>query len=240
MSWLEDSNNIMVDRKSTWQPGRFLQTLAFFEACGYFNPMVRGLQRIIGGSSSAVPTPVPTPEGPNLFDFSQATEDQVACWGALDDVVMGGVSQSQLTLTEGVGRFTGVVSTDNSGGFASIRTRNVDPPFNLAGFQGLILRVRGDGQRYKFFLRDSPGWDAIAYGYAFNTTPGEWLTITIPFTQLTPVFRAKRQPQAPPLDCARICSLQLMLSKFEYDRDLNPHFKPGSFCLDMATIRAFT
>lgn len=230
----------MVDRQSTWKPGRFLQTLVFFEACGYFNPMVRGLQRMIKGSSAPVPTPFPTPEGPNMFDFSQATEDQVACWGALDDVVMGGVSQSQFTLTEGVGRFTGVVSTDNSGGFASIRTRNFDPPLNLSGFQGLVLRVRGDGQRYKFFLRDSPGWDAIAYGYAFNTTAGEWLSIPIPFSQLTPVFRAKRQPQAPALNPATICSCQLMLSKFEYDRELNPHFKPGSFYLDIATIRAFS
>jgi hypothetical protein len=175
-----------------------------------------------------------------LFDFSQATEDQIAGWGALDDVVMGGVSQSQLTLAEGVARFTGVVSTDNSGGFASIRTRNFDPPLNLSGFQGLVLRVRADGQRYKFFLRDSPGWDAIAYGYAFNTTAGEWLSIPIPFSQLTPVFRAKRQPQAPALNPATICSCQLMLSKFEYDRELNPHFKPGSFYLDIATIRAFS
>jgi len=230
----------MVDRQSTWKPGRFLETLAFFEACGYFNPMVRGLQRMIRGSNPPVPTPFPTPEGPNLFDFSQATEDQIAGWGALDDVVMGGVSQSQLTLAEGVARFTGVVSTDNSGGFASIRTRNFDPPLNLSGFQGLVLRVRADGQRYKFFLRDSPGWDAIAYGYSFDTTPGEWLSIPIPFSQLTPVLRAKRQPQAPALNPATICSCQLMLSKFEYDRELNPHFKPGSFYLDIATIRAFS
>ncbi len=230
----------MVDRKSTWDPGRFLQTLAFFEACGYFNPVVRGLQRMIGGSGAPGPAGFSPGQGPNLFDFSQSGSEQIACWAALDDVVMGGVSQSQLVLMEGMARFSGLVSTDNSGGFASIRTRNFDPPVNLSGFQGLVLQLRGDGQRYKFFLRDSPGWDAIAYGYSFDTTPGEWLSVSIPFSQLTPVFRAKRQPQAPALNAATISSFQLMLSKFEYDRELNPHFRPGSFCLDMAIIRAFS
>lgn len=230
----------MVDRKSTWNPGRFLETLAFFEACGYFNPVVKRLQRMIRGSSLPGPGPFSPGEGPNLFDFSQPSDEQIACWAPLDDVVMGGVSYSQLVLTEGVARFSGVVSTDNSGGFASIRTRNFDPSVNLSEFQGLVLQLRGDGQRYKFFLRDSPGWDAVAYGYSFDTTPGEWLSVSIPFSQLTPVFRAKRQPQAPALNPATICSLQLMLSKFEYDKQLNPHFRPGSFCLDIATIRTFS
>ena len=33
--------------------------------------------------------------------------------------------------------------------------------------------------------------------------------------------------------------MQLMLSKFEYDRKLNPNFEPGVFALKVAYIKAY-
>lgn len=41
------------------------------------------------------------------------------------------------------------VSEGGGGGFASIRTKNFDPPLELGAYEGLELRLRGDGQRYK-------------------------------------------------------------------------------------------
>ncbi len=41
------------------------------------------------------------------------------------------------------------VSEGGGGGFASVRTRNFDPPLQLGAYDGLELRLRGDGQRYK-------------------------------------------------------------------------------------------
>ena len=152
---------------------------------------------------------------------------------------MGGVSDSGLQAGDGCALFSGNVSTKNSGGFASVRTRNFDPPLNLGSYQGIKLRIKGDGKRYKFFLRDSDGWDSIAYAYSFDTTDSEWITVQSPFEQLTPVFRAKTQPQAKAINPTRIRSVQLMLSKFEYDRQLNPHFSPGQFCLKVQTISAY-
>ncbi|KAB1991029.1 CIA30 family protein, partial [Haemophilus parainfluenzae] len=64
--------------------------------------------------------------------------------------------------------------------------------------------------------------------------------VQVPFAQLTPVFRAKTQPQASPLKTDSIRSLQLMLSKFEYDRQLNPHFNPGSFSLKLRRIAVYS
>ncbi|NMF82784.1 CIA30 family protein [Nodosilinea sp. P-1105] len=222
----------MTQSKRSWDFGRFVQTLDFFDSI----PVVSWVQAMMSGSQAPQP---PQVQDGVLFDFSQADPEQVAIWGALDDVVMGGVSDSGFQAGDGAARFTGTVSTENSGGFASIRTRNFDPPLNLATYRGIELRVQGDGQRYKFFLRDRDGWDAIAYGYSFDTTPNEWVTVQIPFTELTPVFRAKTQPEAQPLDPGNIRSLQLMLSKFEYDKALNPHFTPGPFCLVVQTIAAF-
>ncbi len=173
-----------------------------------------------------------------LFDFTQPTIDLQATWGAVDDVVMGGVSQSGMRLGSGYAVFSGNVSTDNSGGFASVRTRNFEPSLNLSNYRGVELRVKGDGQRYKLFLRTEAKWDGVGYAHSFDTIANEWMTIQVPFADLVPIFRAKTVSDAP-LDTTQICSFQLMLSKFEYDRALNPCFTPGLFSLQIESISAY-
>jgi hypothetical protein len=153
-----------------------------------------------------------------------------------DDLTL--LDYSTFLLLERSALFTGEVSTANAGGFASVRTRNFSPALDLSAFTSVSLQVKGDGQRYKFFLRDSTGWDSLAYGFAFDTVDGAWLTVTIPFSQFMPVFRARSVPAAPPLDPRGIRSMQLMLSKFEVDGKLNPHFRLGRFALEIAQISA--
>jgi Complex I intermediate-associated protein 30 (CIA30) len=222
----------MTEPTPQWDVGRFVQTLAYFEVI----PVVSWLQKMFQGN----PPPAPIQSQPGIiFDFSQPTNPINQLWGALDDVVMGGVSASAFRLEAGIALFTGNVSTANSGGFASVRTRNFEPPIDLTGSQGIELRVKGDGMRYKFLLRDQEGWDAIAYAYSFNTVADQWMTVQIPFASLIPVFRAKTVKDAQPINSAKLRSMQLMLSKFEYDGILNPHFAAGSFTLQVSTIRAY-
>ncbi|MBE9076715.1 CIA30 family protein [Romeria aff. gracilis LEGE 07310] len=191
--------------------------------------LVSRLADALGENAGVVQQPV--------FDFSESNPSDA--WGSLDDVVMGGVSQSRLVWRDRAAVFTGRVSTDNSGGFTSVRTRNFEPPFIFSDWQGLRLRVRGDGQRYKFILRNDPGWDSPAYIYSFDTQAEQWLSINVPFQETVPTFRARSVPNAPPLDPAQIHSLQVMLSKFEYDKALNPHFEPGPFELAIASISVY-
>jgi uncharacterized protein YbjT (DUF2867 family) len=174
-----------------------------------------------------------------LFDFTNPSTELKNTWGAVDDVVMGGVSESKIQLVENGALFVGNVSTANSGGFASVRTKNFDPPFNLSGYEGVELRVKGDGQRYKFLLRTETQWDSVAYSYSFDTVANTWTDIQIPFTALIPVFRAKTLKDNPPIDSSKIVAFQLMLSKFEYDGGLNPHFSPGGFALQVESIKAY-
>ena len=222
----------MTEPRSSWDVSRFIRTLAYFEVI----PVVSWLCNMFQGT----PPPGPIQAEPELlFDFSHPTSARNQLWGALDDVVMGGVSASAWRLEAGIALFTGNVSTANSGGFASVRTRNFEPVIDLSGKQGIELRLKGDGQRYKFLVRDNAGWDAIAYSYSFDTVADQWLTIRVPFASLIPVFRAKTVPDARPLNVATLRSLQLMLSKFEYDGGLNPHFSAGEFVLQVATIKAF-
>ncbi|RVW83790.1 hypothetical protein CK203_041770 [Vitis vinifera] len=217
-------------------------------------------------------------------------------WGALDDVVMGGVSEStfQVDPTGGenggpTGVFKGVVSTANNGGFTSIRTRgrdsynkgigfpqqlqhfmqsmnclsfhtlqtseskyslvivfginhqpeewitlyailavpgiatfvlfslddnpllfvfqNFSVPEDVSAYDGLELRLKGDGRRYKLIVRTSNDWDTVGYTASFDTVDSQWQS--------------------------------LMFSKFEYDGKLNPTFAEGAFQLPVSSIRAY-
>ena len=180
-----------------------------------------------------------------LFDAGNAElASPIGELGALDDVVMGGVSRSGFRVVEGAGEgagnaappagvFSGTLTDANNGGFASVRSRNCDPPLDLSRSSCLALRVSGDGRRYKLILRTDPGWDSLTYCASFDTkkaaSKNEFETVRIPWSSFKPVFRARSAVGAPPLDTSRIVSLQLMLSKFEYDGALNPTHTPGAF-----------
>ncbi|WIA33798.1 hypothetical protein OEZ86_006910 [Tetradesmus obliquus] len=175
-----------------------------------------------------------------------ADEASAARWGALDDVVMGGVSESSMVFSRDGGEdggaalvFRGRVSTDNSGGFVSVRCKNYEPLLPLAGYEGLALRVKGNGLRYKCIIRTDTNWDGIGYCRSFDTTPGEWQDIFLPFSEFIPVFRARTLRDGTKLDPSGIASIQIMLSKFEYDGELNPAFKTGLVELPITSIRGY-
>jgi len=174
-----------------------------------------------------------------IFDFRQTTANLEDVWGAVDDVVMGGVSQSSLQFTGTTALFAGTVSTANSGGFASVRTRNFEPALDLSDFEGIALRVKGDGKRYKFLLRDESRWDGVAYSHSFDTVADTWITVRVPFGGLIPVFRARTLEDGQQVDPSGVRAFQLMLSKFEYDGGLNPTFEPGEFRLEVESIAAY-
>jgi uncharacterized protein YbjT (DUF2867 family) len=174
-----------------------------------------------------------------IFNFTHPSEELKNIWGALDDVVMGGISASNMRFSEATALFTGNVSVANSGGFASVRTKNFDPPINLSDCEGVTLRVKGDGKRYKLFLRSDAVWDGVGYSHSFDTVADTWINIRVPFQDLIPVFRAKVVKDRPQIDKSKISSFQLMLSKFEYDGELNPSFAPGAFELQVESISAY-
>lgn len=231
----------MAPPRAAWDLGRFWRTLQFFEAIPLFSWINR---MFLGMFFSASPPPSPQPQAGVIFDFGEVGPTLGQTWGAVDDVVMGGVSRSGIEILDngngnGNALFTGIVSTDNNGGFASVRTRNFEPSLDLSGYQGMALRLKGDGQRYKFLLRDDNGWDSLAFAHSFDTQAGQWITVRIPFAQLVPVMRAKTVPGGRSLQTSNLRAIQLMLSKFEYDGELNPRFQPGQFRLELSKIEAF-
>ena len=179
------------------------------------------------------------PTEQTIFDFTQPTEDLKATWGAVDDVVMGGVSASQIQLMQNRAVFSGNVSVANNGGFASVRTRNFSQALDLSNYEGIELRIQGDGKRYKLIMRGEDKWDGVGYCYSFDTFNNRPQTIRVPFDQLIPIFRAKSVPEKGKFNPSQVYSLQLMHSKFEYDGELNPTFSPGLFALEIESIKAY-
>lgn len=148
-----------------------------------------------------------------LIDFTAA--GVVERWAPIDDVVMGGVSRSRFEHTPHGAAFTGVVSLENGGGFASVRSRPDRWP--SADAHALRLHVRGDGRRYKLTARTDAGFDGVQYQCPFDTqaalAPDAWQRVELPVGEFVASFRGRRVTGAPPLDPAAIRQFGLMISE---------------------------
>lgn len=144
-----------------------------------------------------------------VFDFSNPSD--LNQFRPINDTVMGGISASQLQMTqEGTALFTGTVSLENNGGFASLQSKPTN--YNFTGYQGLALRVRGDGKRYKLSLKNNTFLDSPRYEAAFSTENGVWSTVTIPFDSLVPTFRGTVLTNETPVDISSVKSFGLLIS----------------------------
>lgn len=160
-----------------------------------------------------------------LFRFDSAAS--VTDWYAIDDAVMGGVSRSRLRHdAAGHAVFEGVLSLDNRGGFASVRSRPRD--LGAAGAVAYLLEARGDGRRYKLNLRTDDAFDGVNYQAEFEPPAGAWASVRLPLDAFAPTFRGRHVPGAPPLDPARLRQVGLLIA----DR------QAGSFSLDVRSMGA--
>ena len=161
-----------------------------------------------------------------LIDF---TENQEGNHGvAINDDVMGGISQSRIELSPtATAIFSGQLSLENNGGFASIRRRANN--YKLNGCTGITLKIKGDGRTYQFRVKTDDQYDGIGYRALFATDARQWQTIILPFDSFCASFRGKPVPGAPVLHPEQIRQIGFLLA----DK------KPGSFCLEIAWIKSF-
>lgn len=122
-----------------------------------------------------------------IYSFTPQTKIQE--WRIVNDGVMGGVSKSNMVLTEkGHGQFYGHVSLENFGGFASVQ---LNTRFKRAkDKQFIILRVKGDGKRYEFRMKGALS-QRESYVHPFVTS-GEWETIKLAIGDFYPQFRGQK------------------------------------------------
>jgi monofunctional biosynthetic peptidoglycan transglycosylase len=159
-----------------------------------------------------------------LFDFNTATN--IPSWQVVNDDVMGGASASNFRVTNGVAVFRGEVSLENNGGFASVRS--LPSGHDLAGCDAFLLRVRGDGRRYKFTARTERYFDSDIYQASFPTKPGEWEELRLPMKEFVPTFRGRVLSGQAPLDPAKVTSVGFLISDKQ----------EGPFKVEVAWIKA--
>lgn len=121
-----------------------------------------------------------------VFDFN--TDNSIENWRIVDDRVMGGISQGVFELNDGNGHFHGHVTTESNGGFSSVRYRFDD--MSVKNLSKAKLRVKGDGKRYQFRIKNSIN-DYHSYIQYFETS-GDWETITINLEDMYPSFRGRK------------------------------------------------
>ena len=121
-----------------------------------------------------------------IFDFDK--NSKIRDWRIVDDVVMGGVSKSNITINKGShGVFSGHVSLDNNGGFSSVRHQFSS--LNVSSYNKFIIRIKGDGKNYQFRVKSKLN-EYHSYKYEFSTNK-TWQIIEIPFDELKATFRGR-------------------------------------------------
>jgi len=132
-----------------------------------------------------------------LFEFA---DNETSRWSIVNDGVMGGRSQGYGQIVDGIMRFEGTLVT-RGGGFTSVRTGFQT---DLSSYDGLELRVRGNGRRFEVEINDAQRyrWRPVSRRDGFETTE-DWRTVRVPFSGLrSTVFG--RSVSVPAIDLASV------------------------------------
>merc|ERR1712136_180573 len=108
-------------------------------------------------------------------------------WKVVNDGVMGGVSQGGMSDMGNVMLFEGYLSLENNGGFSSVQVKP-DPILDLGEYDGIALRVKGDGRTYKLWLESDARYYymPISWMAEFATTKDQWTEVMVNFDELEP------------------------------------------------------
>ena len=159
-----------------------------------------------------------------LLDFG--APEASGRWQAVNDGVMGGVSDGRFTITpDKTLEFFGTLSLENNGGFASVRTKPTE--FALAADDTLIVRVKGDGRDYVLNLYPKSRRIAFSYRAPLPTTKDEWREVAVPLAGFVPTSFGREVQGMGPVDPDQINGLGFMLS----DK------KPGPFRMQVAWVK---
>ncbi len=142
-------------------------------------------------------TPMPGGRVTSLIELGDA--GAVAGWITVNDPVMGGKSTSRVAFSGDGLEFSGTLSLENNGGFASARSPE-DPGIGqrAAGATALNVRATGDGKTY--VLKAGVAGQEWSYIQRFRTDAGVARSYALPVANFEPVgMRLDPAPDAPRL-----------------------------------------
>ncbi len=160
------------------------------------------------------------------IDFGK--EGRVNDWYVVTDRVMGGLSNSKVTYSKESLLFSGSVSLENNGGFASIRSSQ--QLFDLSNFSEVQIRFRTTDLDRTFALRlnTNTRYYRPSYNHYFRASSTDWQTRRFKLDKFKETILGKTTGNTIPLvKLKRILRLGIMLN----DK------KEGNFSLEIDSIR---
>jgi len=157
-----------------------------------------------------------------VFDFSGQSPFE---WFSVNDNVMGGISKGQVERTkQDTMKFLGRLSLKNNGGFSSVRSQI--PDFTLAGYDGLMLKIRGDDRYYSVLVT------TLERGRTWQTkfkTSTKWQIVKVPFKKMQMSVMGWRPNVSPKITGNRIRAIGFIIA----DKNETP------FTLEVDWIKAY-
>jgi hypothetical protein len=142
-------------------------------------------------------------------------------WVGFTDQVMGGVSTARYGVVEEDDRrflrMRGQVSLENNGGFVQVALSLVNDgrAFDASAFDGIRLRVRGNGEGYYIHMRTRDCLLPWQYYAAPFTAGAEWQEVVIPFSAFRPAA-LRRQ-----LDTTALTRIAVVGAKRQFEADVS-------------------
>jgi NADH dehydrogenase [ubiquinone] 1 alpha subcomplex assembly factor 1 len=130
-------------------------------------------------------------------------------WRIVNDGVMGGLSSSNAVVKDEKIIFSGNVSLENNGGFASLRSPVKD--YNFEKFAGLEIKLKGDGKRYSFSMKETTYFNGYFYTSSFETKKDEWIVVQIPFNEFKLYYYGKEANSNKKLPLNNIKEISLLI-----------------------------
>jgi NADH dehydrogenase [ubiquinone] 1 alpha subcomplex assembly factor 1 len=134
------------------------------------------------------------------------TEDK---WRIVNDGVMGGLSSSKAVTKDDKIIFSGNVSLENNGGFASLRSPVKD--YNFEKFARLEIKLKGDGKRYSFSMKETTYFNGYCYTCSFETKKDEWIVVQITFNEFKLYYYGKETSSNKKIPLNNIKEISLLI-----------------------------
>jgi NADH dehydrogenase [ubiquinone] 1 alpha subcomplex assembly factor 1 len=158
-----------------------------------------------------------------LFEFVGPEAGQQ--WQAVNDGVMGGVSDGRFRITaDNTLEFFGTLSLENNGGFASVRSKPAE--LGIKAGDAIVVRVKGDGREYVLNLYTTSRRMAFSYRAPLPTARDQWVEVRVPLEDFIPTAFGRRVQGMGPVEPGQINGLGFMLS----DK------KPGRFQMQVESV----
>lgn len=172
-------------------------------------------------------TGVPSMAQAQLFPlFTFTSSDAAAAWQAVNDGVMGGVSDGRFRISDRQTlEFYGTLSLDNNGGFTSVRSR--PRALGLQAGDTLVAYLRGDGREYQVNLYASGRTRSFSYRAPVKTRAGEWVELAVGLDRFEATSFGRVLSDAGPVDPSSVTSIGFLLADNA----------PGPFALEVAWIK---